>query len=212
MVYYDVPYFRSPPENTHCVQATLKMVLKYFWPERDFTWKQLEKITNKQPGKWTWSMAMLIWLNKNGFDVHAKVLFDYNQFADEGADYLKEKFGNKVAKEKIKHSVIDIEQKFAKKFSKLDLIEQEIPTQADIKRFLSDGYLVILSVNSRLLNKKPGYAGHHILITGLKGNIYTFNDAGVKNGNKDRKISAPELEKVWAYPNAEAKFMIAIKK
>ena len=66
---YSVPLYGNTKDDTHCFQAAIKMVMKYFWPKRSFTWKQLERMTAKIEGLWTWQYAGLIWMQDHGFEI-----------------------------------------------------------------------------------------------------------------------------------------------
>lgn len=41
-----VPFYPNTPDQTHCVQAGIKIVLKSFLPDRDFSMEELEKLTS----------------------------------------------------------------------------------------------------------------------------------------------------------------------
>lgn len=60
----EIPFFSNTPDNTHCYQAAIKMLAKYFWPQENYTWDELDKITVKVKGFWTWPMAGILWLPK----------------------------------------------------------------------------------------------------------------------------------------------------
>lgn len=159
-----VPFFANTPDDTHCFQAALRMVLKYYFPMKDYSWENLEKFTAKKEGLWTWAMQGLINMQKLGFDVIVREDFDNQQFIDKGEEYLKEKFGKDVAAEQIKHSDIEQEREIAKEYVIL-FGAKGIPASFDeLKQFIDDDYLVIANVNSQALNNKEGYVGHFVVI------------------------------------------------
>ena len=49
-----VPFYTNTSDDTHCYQAGLKMILKYFIPDKDFSWEELDKFTAKVEDLWTW--------------------------------------------------------------------------------------------------------------------------------------------------------------
>ncbi|HEX6462680.1 MAG TPA: hypothetical protein VFZ58_05460 [Candidatus Saccharimonadales bacterium] len=109
----DIPFYENT-DNTHCYQAVLRMVLKHYWPHKEFSWKALEKITAKVDGLWTWPTAGILWLHDSGFEMRDVGIFDYAKFVTKGSSYLTELFGESVAKEQIDHSDIDQELRYAK--------------------------------------------------------------------------------------------------
>ncbi len=76
----EVPLFANP-DHTHCFQASLRMVLKYYMPDRDYTWNELDNLTGKKEGLWTWPLFAMIQLKARGFDVIDIEDFDYNKFS-----------------------------------------------------------------------------------------------------------------------------------
>lgn len=79
---FSVPFFENTPDETHRVQACYKMLLKYFVPSKEYSWEELEKLTGKDPGMYTWPMTGLIWLTKNGYEAKYVEYFEvsYEQF------------------------------------------------------------------------------------------------------------------------------------
>lgn len=207
---YKVPFYSNTPDNTHCFQAALRMILKYFWKDKDFTWKELERITAKPQGLWTWPLAGMVWLHKNGFKVRDIEIFDYSRFIKEGEKYLFEFYGKEAAQEQIKNSDIDQEKKYAKKLLKSGIVEFKLPTIDNLKDLLKDGYLAICLVNSKKLNNKKGYTGHFVVIKGYQGNKFILHDPGLPP-QKNRKIDEKVFEKAWAYPDDNARNLTAIK-
>ena len=93
---YKIPFYSNTKDATHCYQACFKMLLKFFWPEENYTWEKLDRITAKVKGLWTWPMAGILWLKERGVDCIIYDPFDYDKFYLYGGDYLIEYFGNDV--------------------------------------------------------------------------------------------------------------------
>ena len=205
-----IPFYPNTKDDTHCYQAVFRMILKYYFPNENYTWKQLDEITSKVKGLWTWPMAGLLWLTYKKFDVKVIEPFDYNQFIKLGGKYLIKEYGKEVGESQIKHSDIKQEIVIAKKFIKRIKIEKRIPNQADLKGLIKQDYLIICNVNIKLLNKKKGYAGHFVLLKGLNNSSYILHDPGLLPYN-NRKVKFDLFNKAWAYPNKKAKGVMAIK-
>lgn len=197
-------------DNTHCLQAVLRMILKHRWPDKNYTWEELEKITAKVDGLWTWPTAMMLWLADNGFEVHDVETFDYAKLVEKGGDYLVERSAEEVAREQVAHSDMVQEIKYAKQLIKANLCESRLPLISEVKERLDRGYLLICNVNSRALNHKEGFVGHYVLLTGYNDAEFIMHDPGLP-GTKDRHVAFGDFEKAWAYPNEDAQNYIAIK-
>jgi hypothetical protein len=208
--YKEIPFYQNTPDDTHCFQASLKMIMKYFWPSEDYSWKELDKITAKVSGMWTWTMAGLMWLQEKGLEIKNIEAFDYEKFIQKGGQYLRDEFGEEVGNEQIKHCDIDQEIAIAKKFVKTINTEKRSPSMKEIKELLLKGYLIIVSLNAIALDEKMGYASHSVVIKGFDDQGFILNDPGLP-GRENRKVDFGIFEKAWAYPNEKARNIMAFK-
>jgi hypothetical protein len=208
---YDVPFYPNTEDNTHCFQAGLKSVLKYFIPEKDFSWDELDKATAKVEGLWTWPMAGLIWMKEQGFEVKNIEDFDYDKLIQRGKDYLAEKYGADIAEVQVKNSDLPQELEIAKKFITAIDTDNRAATIDDILQLLQDGYLVCANVNYRSLHDKPGYVGHFIVIKGVKGNNFILHDSGLP-AIENMVVSSDQFDKGWAYPTPKERNIMAFRK
>ena len=99
-----IPFFPNTGDGTHCFQAAMRMALAVLAPEREFTYDELDLISRKLPGKWTWPTAAMLWMLDNGFGVELVENFDYSRFAAEGGDYLISRYGEEVGRAQIENS------------------------------------------------------------------------------------------------------------
>lgn len=210
MVNYDVPFYSNTPDDTHCFQAALKMVLKYFQPEKDYSFEELDKVTAKVEGMWTWPYAGLIWLAENGFEVKSISLMDRMRFANEGYEYLVEFYGTEKADANRKHSDLEQEQRLARLFEEKKMSETRLCDMDDIKRFLDEGYLVKCTVNARTFGNKGGYAGHAVIVKGYDADGFIIHDPGLPP-IENRKVPYDLFEKAWAYPDERSRNITAIR-
>ena len=206
----DIPFYENTSDDTHCFQASFRMVLKYFLPEKDFTFKELDDITAKKESLWTWPFAGSIWMRENNFEVKSIDCFNFQMFIEKGGQYIIDEYGAEVGEAQIKNSNIAQERKFAKKFLSCIETEARIPQKEDIQILMSDGYINIVNLNVRALNGREGYAGHSIVITGFDDLGFWFHDPGLP-GIKNRYITSDIFEKAWSYPSDKAKNILAFR-
>lgn len=210
-VEYPVPFYENTPDNTHCFQAALRMVLKYFLPEQEYSWEELETITVKKKDGWTWPIAAMIWLSKNGFEIKDIELFDYLEFSKEGKKYLTDKFGSEVADAQDTFTDLPQEQRFASELTSYVHVEMRIPNTDDLRTLLTEGYLLICNINSAKLTGKEGYFPHAVVIKGYEDNTFILHNPGIP-GEENQHASATLFEKAWAYPDETAKNILAIRR
>lgn len=207
----DVPFFGNAPDNNHCFQAALKMVLKYFLPREEFSWEELDRATAKATDRWTWPYAGTLWMCEKGFEVVNIDMFDNRRFAKEGETYLEEMYGHEVAQAQISHSDIEQERRLAREFVEKVQAEQRTPTLADVAQLLERGFISLCLVNSSALAGKPGYTGHTVVITGIDDAKLVIHDPGLPPVSL-QVIDFQVFEQAWAFPDERAKNILAFRK
>lgn len=211
MIKQSVPFFSNTPDNTHCFQAALKMMLKYWYPNEDYSFEELDRITAKAPGMWTWPMAGVLWMKRKGLDIVVYEPFDYERFSEDGANYLEEEYGKEVADEQVKHCIMADEMERSRLYTQEMTLIKEIPTYQTIQNFIDDNFLVGVNVNAYALDNEPGYAGHFVVVTGYDEKHFFLNNPGLPP-IENQKVLFDQFEKAWAYPNDNAKGLIAVRK
>lgn len=187
------------------------MILGYFLPDQEFSWEELDRISHKLPGLSTWPQSMLIYLIQHNFDAFMIESFDIQSFLRDGGDYLISDFGEEAGNWMIQNSDIRAEQEtFRQALAAGVRLERREPTQAEIKSYLDDGYLVICTVNSRALNDQDGYVGHAVVIYDMDDNMITLHDPGLPP-IEARQVTREAFETAWASPAKKAKSMVGIK-
>jgi hypothetical protein len=206
----DVPFYSNTPDNFHCFQAALRMVLGYFLPEKQYTWHDLDSVTG-HTSDYTWPMVGLIYCVRLGLSVHTIEPFDYERFAREGYNYLVEEFGHEFADAQKRHSNLEQEMKNAWEFMEIVNPQKRIPTETDIVKPLADGALVICNLNARVIQEREGYSGHFVVVTGVSTEGPTIHDPGLPP-LQDRFCPWTVFDKAWSYPNIQARNSIIIYK
>jgi hypothetical protein len=206
----NIPFYPNTGDGTHCFQAALKMTLAYFSPDREFTYEELDEISQKVPGKWTWPTAAMLWLMQNGYELRLVEEFDYAEFAKRGSDYLIDKSGHEVAEVQAENSDIDREREIAKNFVQYAPLERRIPDLKDIKRYLEENWVVMCNVNSALLQDRHGYSGHFVVIIDVKDDEVVIHDPGLPP-LPNLAVEKEVFEKAWAYPAESDKNLLAIR-
>lgn len=189
----NVPFyaaFPTPgyPEGVHCVETSLKMILKYFEPNTDYSIDELEKITDKQPEKGSWSFKWSIWFANHGYTVKHYSTFDFRAFMADGIGYIRRAYGDEVANWQAGNSDVELARSQTKEYlDKVEIVAKK-PTIDDIRREHRANSLIKPMVNSRVLNGKEGYEGHSVVILDIDDNDISFHDPGLP-AFENRKVS-----------------------
>jgi hypothetical protein len=205
-----IPFFANSSDDTHCYQAVLKMICKFYWPNEDYDWTTLDKITKKKEGLWTYSIFGLLWLRKRGLEVKLIEDFNYKLFVEKGVDYYRQEYGDQVAREQQLHSDIAQGQEAASRVLNELPFEKRIPTISDILLLLDQDYLVYCNVNGKVLNHEDGYAGHFVLIFDHSNEYLLLHNPGLPP-REHQVVSFADFDKAWGYGGEKAKNIDAVR-
>ncbi|MDF2460788.1 MAG: hypothetical protein K0S68_191 [Candidatus Saccharibacteria bacterium] len=180
----NIPFYPSfptkkYPEGEDCLQMCLKMMLGVLMPGREFTLTELERVTKKVPDGGTFATHYLIWLVDQGFEVKRWDTHDWAAFGREGIEYIRRVLGEEIAAYNAKIADVAAEQTVVPEFLRKVTIVPERPTVDTAERLLNDGWLVRIAVNQRLLNRRPGFVGHSVVLVGFEGDDVIFHDPGL---------------------------------
>lgn len=179
-------------------------------PDTQYSWEELDRFTAKKEGLWTWPTQAHINLLKLGFDVIDMDDLDNERFIKEGGSYLIEKYGEEVGRKQIERSDIEQERKLMKEYEHYNKHIRQLPSIALIAETLDKGFLAICNINAYVLNKKPGYAGHFVVIYGYDDTHLYLHDPGLP-AKEGRKVTYEEFLKAWEYPHKNARNLTAFK-
>jgi hypothetical protein len=205
----NVPFFANTADNTHCVQASFKIMLKYFLPKRDFSWEELDKLSHKTAGKGTWWFPMLLEIEKMGLKTKYIEHFDYQRYLKEGNAYVLAIYGPEAGKWYLEKSNLTEVKGLIPEFLKQSVGQRRAAELSDIDDLLAKGWLVGIDLNSRTLNKRPGFSSHMIVIYEKAGQNYLFHDPGLPPKPR-RKVPPGLLLKAWQYAGSENVALIAV--
>ncbi len=194
-----IPFF--PGEKYYCAQDCALMVLKYFFPEKEF---YLEEI-GRRSGKHQEFGTMTVGLAKALKEFGLKVDFYYKN--EEGEEMSKEdkksfleKYGNFLEQER--------ETKKEAKERGVNFIEKDFSLE-EVEKEIEKKRTVITLVNWNVFAKKESYQGHFIILTGFdKEHIY-FHNPGHNFPEENAKERKERMEKARSYPGTNKETIIA---
>lgn len=210
MIIQNVPFFPNTLDDTHCVQAVFKMILKYFIPDREFSFEELDQLSEKVKDKWTWTYKINLSLQKMGFEIIDMSTFDSQKFASLGQTYLIEHLGSKAAQKQMEKS--DVAQAMIDAGQHIKVIKENlvVPEISDIKKYLDNGYLVGCMINAQVLQNKSGYTGHAVLVIGYDKDNVIIHDPGAPP-LPNRKVPFKLFTQAWGYPDHQNQNLTAFK-
>jgi 23S rRNA pseudouridine1911/1915/1917 synthase len=189
-----VPFYPNHPNGMHCAVAVYRMLFDYFL-HRKLGWEEAEKLAGFKDGRAAWTVTIWERMSRMGFDIRMIEPFDYRRYTEKGDAYLRSYMKPEEYDWLTQHSNIRDIQPLIPAFLQAVRVEQRRPTLKDIDDMLADGRLVFLTLNSNLLNDKPGYAQHAVLVFAKDDEGYRIHDPKTDDPRPDRYVPA---EKLWA--------------
>jgi len=205
-----VPFVKNSKDNLHCVNAVFRMVHQYFFGT-DLTWKEIDRSTKAIQGKATWTFIGEMEFAKKGLNVVNIEPIDYKKLYKEGVSYLTKNFGKNTADYYLKKSNIASVLKYIPKYLKIVKHETRRASIKEIIDFLKHGALIGAEVNSRIMNKKPGFGLHFILLYDFDDKYIILHDPGFP-AIKSRKITIEEFDRCFNFKGANGGITIFSKK
>lgn len=207
-----VPFFANTPDDTHCVQAGFRIMLKYFLPEREFSYEQLDRMSRKQPGKGTWWPPMLIELQKLGLRVKCVEGFSYEEFYKDGESYVRRLYGSETAQYYLEHSNLRQIRPLIPGFLEKIRVENRPATFQDLDWLLDNGWLAGIDLNAAVLNdlKRSDYVGHMVVVFDKAGSDYWLHDPGLKP-MPNRRVPRQKLSEAWFWAGPETAGIVGLK-
>jgi len=183
-----------------CMLASIRPILEHF-DKREYPWEEMEELLGYKPGKVAWTVQVWTTLASRGYDIRMIEPFDYKRYQAEGIEFLKEYYKSpKELEWHTKNSNLLDFRPLLPEFLKTVHHEMRRASLKDVDDLLAEGYFVVVTLNSMILNGKPGYVGHMILIHDKIDGNYIAHDPGLP-AFKNRKIS-PKL--LWEAMGGDA--------
>jgi len=172
-------FYKNLKDDLHCFQAAIKIVLSKHYPNKEFSFSQINRATGFKKNSATWDSRGLLWLTKQGFEIERISDFDYHRFAKQGEKYLKWFWRPDVYEWQSKNANFNKEQEAVKALLPYISHTFRKATIRDIERAYMHGYDIIASVNARMLDRRKGYTNHSVVVVGITKLFITFHDPGL---------------------------------
>lgn len=99
-------------------------------------------------------------------------------------------------------SDISSEIKNTEEMLKYDIFTIKRILLKDVFIKFQQNYLIIFNINSRIVNRKKGFSGHFVLLTGFNKNNIFIHDPGLLP-KPNRKVPSKLFLQAWRYPQKE---------
>jgi hypothetical protein len=190
MIKLDVPHYYGTEKldpYSSCVEACFKMILKYFLPDRDFTWQKLYKLTHHVKGKGTWWFAAYPALRRLGFEIREfGEIAMYRSVYRHGVNSMYKFYRKEIADFYIQKSNVKEVAKFIPQLLKSKIFYPRLPVLRCIEAYLPRGWLLMADVDFSKLFAKWYSVSHAVVVTGYDRKHVYINDPARRRGKNIR--------------------------
>lgn len=173
-----VPFYPNDSDNLHCMVSCYRTLFDYFLSQK-ISQTDMEIYVGFDEGRAAWTLIPNTKMAKQGFDIRMIEPFDYQAFAEQGDPYLDKVFPADKAAWLREHSNVADIRSYIPDFLRIVQHKAKRATLEDIDNMLAENRLVFVTLNSRALNNKEGYAEHAVLVLQRDGQSYIVHDPGL---------------------------------
>ena len=187
-----VPFVKNP--NGQCMQANMLMALRYFFPDKKFSFAQINKKMRRKREKWTFPAQAAVVLRDFGLKTTAYSSKDIPIKREKIITCFKRAFG-KDYNTVIKNIDLDTVEYFRKRAKKERAFEVRKSSMKDFKEYLKKGYIIVPCLDSNILhNKKGPFEGHFVTVVNMDKNNVWIHDP---NDGPDIRHSSELFNKAY---------------
>ncbi len=196
-----VPFYENDSDGKQCMQVTMRSVIKHFF-NRNISLAELDKLTGRKEGFWTWTHQIVPVLYDLGLKVKNYGASDLRPFL-EGEPYIRRTYG-KDAEKMLKFTDMTVMLSTLKKMLKYDLFEKRVLQFSELEDHIKQGHVPLLLIdNNKITGKDDLYQGHFVILTGFDEEYVYYHDSGPKHPEPNRKVLKSVFIDAWSANGAD---------
>jgi hypothetical protein len=190
-----VPFYENKGDGNQCMQVTMKSILKHFL-DKDFSLEELDKLTERKTGLWTWTSQVVIVLYDLGLEVKYYSKSDLEPFL-QGEPFIRKHFG-KDAEKILKFTDLPVVLGSIKKLLKKDIFEKRKLSFNKVEAHIKQGDIPLMLIDhNKIVGKEGLYQGHFIVVTGFDDQNVFYHESGPKNPEANKKVLKSTFIDAW---------------
>merc|ERR1712241_712450 len=130
----------------------MRMVLKFFYPDREYSYEKLDHICGRTEGKWTWSSQVAVALANEGLHARLYSTGPWQQILHGGKQFIKKHYGHEVAETFEEYTDFDSLYRSIRDIVRMRCFEQRRLPFSEIKEALQRGEPILFAVDYSKLN------------------------------------------------------------
>ena len=175
----DIPFHANDGDGKQCFQAAMRMVLE-FYLGKDHSLRELDKLTRRKQGLWTYTPQAATALHNLGLDVEFRSKEPLEPFL-QGEEFIREHAGED-ADHILKHTDVPVVVAATREALERGVFRQGATTVEDLERHLDKEEVPVVLVDyNKLMDKDGPYQGHAVVVTGYDEDNIHYHESGPKS-------------------------------
>lgn len=190
-----VPFYENNGDGKQCMQVAMKSVLKYFL-DRDYSLKELDKLTGRKTGLWTWTCQVVIVLHDLGLKVKYYSTTDLESYL-EGEPFFRKHFG-KDADKILKFTDMPVVMNSIRKLMEYNIFEKRKLSFDEIESHIEQGHVPLMLIDSnKIVGREDFFTGHFVAVTGFDDQNVFYHEPGPHNPEKNKSVPKSTFVEAW---------------
>lgn len=196
----ELPFFRN--DGDRCAQVAMRVVVNYFL-RRDLELDELDRLSGRSAGCWTWNTQTAMALHRLGLEVAYFTREPLESFL-QGEEFLVAHFGEAVARTMLSRSDWPRAQQSFREVLELGLCTPRSLEVEDLEAALERGVVPIVLVDYNVLMERGGdYHGHCVVVTGIDAHTVWYHESGPEAPAPHRPIQKRRFVTAWKAPGTD---------
>lgn len=200
----EIPFFKQT-DSGNCLQTNLKIALKYYYPEKDYSFEELDKATGRTEGKWTWTSQALRFLTDEGLNSYYYSTTPYFDILEKGEDLIIDYYGETDGNIMIQHTDFDSLYASIYDLGRSDRYENRKLSFHEVETEFEKGNFIIILLDRSILQGGSAYTGHFFTITAINSTHVVAHDTA---GTPNKVIDKETFIKAWNAPGTDNDIII----
>lgn len=191
----DVPFYENKLEGNQCMQASMKSALKHFL-NKELSLQELDKLTGRKEGFWTWTSQIVIVLYDLGLDIKYYSKTDLEPFL-EGEPFIRKHFG-KDADKILKFTDLPVVMESIKKLKKYCIFEKKKLSFEDVENQIKQQRVPLMLIDwNKIAGMQDSFQGHFVVVTGFDDKNVFYHESGPQNPKPNKQVQKSAFIDAW---------------
>lgn len=192
----EVPFFKN--EGHRCAETVIRTVLKYYFPESEYSLREISQLAKKRRGKFLYMVQVANVFLNFGIKIDYYSSYGLERYLSENPIETFKKVYGHHAEKIIKHTDFSALEECIKNIIKSGNYKKMPLTFNDVEKSFYENNLIVCLLNHDILvGRDNNTNGHYVIITGINTNNVWYHKSGPVSPKPNVKIKKERFIQAW---------------